>query len=143
MRAVFFALDQCQDVSVAQQGAREIDADFVPLREGKDAIALLSKASFCITMRLHGMVLSSLVGIPCIGLPANEEDHKIASFAKLCSQTVLLPDEWNVPTLQDAAERALATSAKTTPLIIDSVADLRKKAKKDLENILSMVYNRR
>ncbi|MBQ9773540.1 MAG: glycosyltransferase [Clostridia bacterium] len=138
---VFFVLDPTHDGRATQVAARVLHAPVIPLREPSDAAALLSAAEFAVTMRLHALVLASCVTIPALGVCADTDDEKIPSFARLCAQDYLTRDALSVGALVERMEALLSDRDRLRPLLADAAADLRKKAKKDLANIVTMLYN--
>ena len=105
------------------------------------AVALFSSVALVITMRLHGQILATLSGTSAIGIASDSTSEKILSFSKITGQKSIPRDALTVANLVQSAESALAESASMQPIYLDTTADLRKKAKKDLENIIAMIYN--
>ena len=89
-----------------------------------------------------GWILATVVGTPAVGIPADAKDTKIPAFARAVGQEFLAREELTVGNLVDRMEAALAKSEANRPILFDSVTEMRKKARKDLANILWMIYNR-
>lgn len=134
-------LDRVVDERASQRAASILQCSVTHLSSPKDATALFSNAILVITMRLHAMILSTTVAIPSIGIPTDSADEKIMSFAKLSGQKAITREKLSVAHLVDTAEGILSEKNAMQSFYADTVADLRKKAKKDLENITTMIYN--
>ena len=129
------------DIACAKRAARELGGIFIPLNEPSDATALLSGARVAITMRLHALIMATMAGVPAVGVPSDALDRKIPAFAHLAGQEFVAREELSVVTLVERTEHLLKVRERLSPLLLDAAADLQKKAKKDLENIVSMLYN--
>jgi len=138
---IFALLDQHVDADATRRAANIFNAPVIRFSAPEDAVALFSAASLVITMRLHAMILSTVALTPSIGIPTDTSDEKILSFARIAGQLAIRRDELSVAALVEKAERALSEKEKLHAFYIDTIADLRKKAKKDLENITAMIYN--
>ncbi len=138
---IFLVFDRRCDLHATRVGAEILKAPVLPMREGTDAMAILSRAQFSVTMRLHAMILSSAVATPSLGVCTDPHDKKIPAFAAQSAQRALTRNELSVGALVEQMEELLQSRDSVRPILRDAVADLRKKAKKDLENILSMLYN--
>ncbi len=115
----------------------------VPIEEVRDAIAILSHSEIVLSMRLHGLILSTVAATPALGVASDASDGKIPSFARQSGQEYLLPGEVSAGAIVEIAERMLAERKTRIPFLRAALADLRKKAKKDLENLLAIRYNNR
>ena len=91
-------------------------------------------------MRLHALIFATSVATPAIGIPIND-DPKIASFARLCGQECIPREELSVASLVAKCEQMYESKDSLRPILLDAAADLQKKAQKDLENIVTMIYN--
>ena len=138
---VFLVFDRKRDGRATRVAAAVLGAPLLHLREGQDAAAVLAGARFSVTMRLHAMILSSAVGVPSLGICTNAHDPKIPAFAAQCAQQALPRSNLSVGSLVDRMEKLLQSRDALRPVLLSAVADLRKKAKKDLENILALLYN--
>lgn len=138
---IFLVFDQKNDLSATQRAAGKTGWRILELEETKDAIAILSAARLTLTMRLHALVLSTVALSPAIALSPDSKDEKTVSFAHLSAQEVIRPEELSVAHLVERAEYTLQNRHAVIPLLADALQDLRKKAKKDLENIVTMIYN--
>lgn len=134
-------LDQKSDADATQSAAEILNGTVLSLTDPRDAIALFSSVALVITMRLHGQILATLSGTSAIGIASDSTSEKILSFSKITGQKSIPRDALTVANLVQSAESALAESASMQPIYLDTTADLRKKAKKDLENIIAMIYN--
>ncbi len=114
----------------------------IPIEEVHDAIALLARAEFVLSMRLHGLILSTVATTPALGVVSDARDGKIPSFARAAGQEYLLPGEVSVGAVVDLAEKMQAERDTRIPFLRSTLDELRKKAKKDLANVLSMLYNK-
>lgn len=138
---VFLVFDRNRDARASAVAAKEICGSMLPLREPADATAILSYAQFAVTMRLHALILSSIAAIPAVGICSDTADEKIPSLARLCAQDFLPRNTLSVGSLVECMELLLQCRDRRRPVLCDAVADLRKKAKKDLANIVAMLYN--
>lgn len=139
---IFLTLDVSDGDGVLQRSANACGGIFLRLRESADAIALFSVSRLVLSMRLHALIFAAMAGAPAIGVPADSKDQKIPSFARAVGQEYLLLDALTVGNLVERMEAALSQSESNRPILADSVAEMRKKAQKDLANILWMIYNR-
>lgn len=139
---VFLTLDASEGSFWLKRSASACGGILLSLRESADATALFSVSRLVLSMRLHAMILATAVGTPAVGIPADPRDTKIPAFARAVGQTVLLSDALTVGNLVACMEDALAKSETNRPILADSVSEMRKKARKDLANILLMIYNR-
>ena len=118
----------------------------VPLchtRSVGDLAALLRGSHGILSMRLHALILAAASATPAIGLSTDPDDLKIASFARLSGQQVLPYSQPSVAELVALMEARLTDPrAKESILIEEAVTELRKKAWKDLANIVEMLYNK-
>lgn len=138
---VLLVFDAVRDASALRDAQQKLGGILPTLREPADAAAFLSQAVLTVTMRLHALILATAVGTPAIGIPTDANDPKMASFARSVGQRVILPEDLTVAGLVEALEETMNERDALRPILNDAVADLRKKAKKDLENIVTMIYN--
>lgn len=134
-------MDEKNDAPAAEEGAEILGGTVIRFAEAREAIALLSKATLVLTMRLHGQILATVAGTSAIGIPTDSADEKILSFSRIAGQLAVPRDTLTVANLVRTAELALDESHAMHAIYPNTVADLRKKAKKDLENITAMIYN--
>lgn len=137
---LFAPLDRA-DRDLARRGAGAIDGVLILPREPGDVTALLRICRSTVTLRLHGLILSSVTGTPALGISPHAQEGKLAAFATAVGQSLLPPDTDSVTELVDALEQLLLQPAPL-PLLADALADQRKKVWKDLANILGMIYNK-
>ena len=103
---------------------------------------MMEASDLVLSMRLHAIVLASMAGTPAIGLSIDPTDSKILSFSKLVCQDALPFAQPSVGDLIDLSERLLSDSERHQKALLSaSVLELQKKARKDLANILRMIYN--
>ncbi len=132
-----------EDQTVARALRLSLDAPEVSIREASDLSALIEKSVGVISMRLHALVLASGVSVPSLGLSTDANEEKLVAFSRLVGGEALLSSSASVGELIDAAESLFfSDSAQNRAILRSSVADLRKKARKDLANILQMLYNK-
>jgi polysaccharide pyruvyl transferase WcaK-like protein len=139
---IFLTLDPLDGDSLLRRSARACGGILLPLLESSDAVALFSVSRLVLSMRLHALIFAAAAGTPAVGIPADPRDQKIPSFARAVGQEFLALDELTVGNLVERMEAALSMSEANRPILADSVAEMRKKARKDLANILLMIYNR-
>ena len=138
---LFPVFDERLDREATQRAAGEIGGRVIVLREPADATALLSVCEVGISMRLHALILATSVATPVIGISANAEDNKIAAFAKSAGQDFIAPEHLTVAELVEKCELAIAERGSRRPILADCADRMRKKAQKDLANIMEMIYN--
>ncbi|MBQ8309573.1 MAG: glycosyltransferase [Clostridia bacterium] len=141
LRPLFPILDRAHDTDAARDAAKQLHGRVVTFAEPADATALFTGAALVITMRLHAMILSTAASTPAIGIPADPADEKILSFANPAGQPAIRREDLSVAHLVEKAERVLTENSTLRPFFESCTSDLRKKAKKDLENITAMIYN--
>ena len=137
---IFLPLDE-GDVSVNAEAAHRLGGRLFFAAEPADVTALLRNAQFLISMRLHGLILATTVSVPSVGIPT-ADDQKIPSFSLLAAQEYLSPECLSVASLVEICRSFCTRGNALRPLIADACRDLQKNAKKDLANIVAMVYNR-
>ena len=138
---IFLVFDRRIDRRTTLLAAKENGWKVLELDEAADALALLSVSRLTLTMRLHGAILSTVAHTPAISVVPNPYDEKMISFSLLSAQEVIRAEELSVALLVERAEKTLENRNALLPLLTDALQDLRKKAKKDLENIVTMIYN--
>lgn len=139
---IFLSFDSSDDPALLQKSANACGGILLRLRESADAVALFSVSQLVLSMRLHALIFAAMSGTPAVGIPADPRDQKLPSFAKRAGQEHLLLEELTVGNLVERMELAISESDANRPILADSVAEMRKKARKDLANILWMIYNR-
>ena len=139
---IFLSFDSSDNFNLLQSSASASGGIFLPLRESADAVALFSVSQLVLSMRLHAMIFAAMSGTPAVGIPADPRDQKLPSFAKKAGQDHLSFDAITVGNLVERMESALSQANTNRRILADSVSEMRKKARKDLANILWMIYNR-
>ena len=139
---ILLSFDTSDSSRMLQKSASACGGIVLRLRESADAVALFSAARLVLSMRLHGLILAALSGTPAVGVCTEPRDSKIPSFARSVGQEFLSLDALTVGNLVECMETSMAKSRANRPILADSVAQMRKKARKDLANILFMLYNR-
>ncbi len=91
---VFLSLNVFHDTNAAKQVAAHLHCPFHILDDGAEPellISLLSHMQVVVSMRLHGLILSSMSGIPLVGV---SYDPKIGSFLRYleAGSCIELPD---------------------------------------------------
>ena len=138
---LFPVFDEHLDREVTHRAAEEIGGRMILLREPADATALLSICEVGISMRLHALILATSVATPMIGISADPQDNKIAAFAKSAGQDFIAPEHLTVAELVEKSELTIAERSSRRPILLDCADRMRKKAQKDLANIIEMIYN--
>ncbi|MBR2019426.1 MAG: polysaccharide pyruvyl transferase CsaB [Clostridia bacterium] len=138
---LFLVFDPGQDRSFTRAACRAIGGRILRFREPGEAIAILSKCQLLVSMRLHALILSAVAKTPAVAIPSDPRDEKIPAFADQVGMQLLIPEQQSVPNLVEAIAHTLATRHTLVPVLCDSVAEMRKKAAKDLANTVEMIYN--
>ncbi len=136
---VFLPLD-VGDRAINAEATERLGGKMILADEPSDIPALLSRAELLISMRLHALIFATEAAIPAIGIPT-ANDQKIPSFARISGEEYLLPEELTAASLLQKCEKLLAMRNSLEPILTDACRDLQKNARKDLANILTMVYN--
>ncbi len=137
---LFLIFDHVCDTEETQAAQMLLGGRIARCREPSDAAAWFSSCEAAVSMRLHGLVLASSVGIPTLGVPPDGRDEKLPAFAKQAGQAALFPDGSDVQSLTAALKKTLSRTPQGA-FLCDSVAEMRKKAQKDLANLCEMIYN--
>ncbi len=140
---IFLVLDSAQDERASILAAEQCAGRVLTLREPTDAVAVLSASEALISMRLHALVFAASAGTPCIGIAADARDGKIPTFAKSVGAELICPASFSLAELVARTELAIDTHEQIRPILLDSVSQMRKKARKDLANIVEMIYNKK
>ncbi len=137
-------MDVRADLAVAKRGAEVSGGRLLVLRDPRELLALLSTSRACVTLRLHGAILSSSAGRPCLCISPDREDQKLAAFAGTLGQEHLSSTEAaDASCLSAALSRLLARDGDFCRRLLLLVEEERKKARKDLAKLLEMLYNKR
>ena len=137
-------MDVRADLAVAKRGAEVSGGRLLVLRDPRELLALLSASRACVTLRLHGAILSSSAGRPCLCISPDREDQKLAAFAGTLGQEHLSSTEASdAACLSAALSRLLARDGDFCRRLLLLVEEERKKARKDLAKLLEMLYNKR
>ncbi|MBQ9785805.1 MAG: polysaccharide pyruvyl transferase family protein [Clostridia bacterium] len=137
---LFPVFDELRDGSETLSAIADVGGHLLLLREPADAAAILSCCDAAVTMRLHALILATAVGTPTVGIPADAQDAKIASFAKEAGQEYLALEHLSVGALVEAIELCLTARRS---LLADTAAELRRRAQKDIENVVGIVNSQR
>lgn len=137
---LFPVFDAKRDALEIPSSLSSLGAKKLFLREPADAVALLSGCQTAVVMRLHALVFATAAGIPAVGIPADERDRKIASFARLSGQELLEAEEMNVAALVERLETCISSRQAATPLLGKACADLRHRAQKELADINELLH---
>lgn len=114
------------DVDACRQVARLMHSPAVVLRENLDLPALMglmSRVQFLIGMRLHALILASLMGVPFLALPY---DPKVTALARMMEQPVAgFLASVSYTGLEAAVKQALAEREENARRVRAAVAELR------------------
>ncbi len=134
-------LDARRDGAAAERVAAALGGRTVALSEPADAVALMRGARITVSMRLHGLIFSTLAGTPALGLATPATEQKLSSFARRAGQGYLSPEPLSAARVSRQAEEILQDAAAIRLRLPSFVAEERKKAQKDLANLCDMLYN--
>lgn len=128
LKPVFLSLNVFHDTNAAQQVVRTMQAPYLIVddwTEPEMLIGLLSHMDVVISMRLHGLIFSSLSGVPLVGVGY---DPKIASFLKYLGEGTCIE-------LKDVNQDNLSQALKKAVESLPRREELQKKAQrlKDVE----------
>ncbi|MDN5326828.1 MAG: hypothetical protein PWP41_1524 [Moorella sp. (in: firmicutes)] len=114
------------DVDACRQVARLMHSPAVVLRENLDLPALMGlmgRLQFLIGMRLHALILASLMGVPFLALPY---DPKVTALARMMEQPVAsFLASVSYTGLEAAVKQALAEREEHARRVRAAVAELR------------------
>ena len=123
MTPVFLSLNIFHDTSAAQKVAQKMKAPFHILDDWAEPellIGLLGHMDVVVSMRLHGLIFSSLSGVPLVGVAY---DPKIGSFLKYLEAGTCIE-------LGDVSEEALNNAVKHAVELLPQRKELQEKAQK-------------
>lgn len=123
MTPVFLSLNIFHDTSAAQKVAQKMKAPFHILDDWAEPellIGLLGHMDVVVSMRLHGLIFSSLSGVPLVGVAY---DPKIGSFLKYLEAGTCIE-------LGDVSEEALNSAVKHAVELLPQRKELQEKAQK-------------
>ena len=123
MTPVFLSLNIFHDTSAAQKVAQKMKAPYHILDDWAEPellIGLLGHMDVVVSMRLHGLIFSSLSGVPLVGVAY---DPKIGSFLKYLEAGTCIE-------LGDVNEEALNNAVKHAVELLPQRKELRAKAQK-------------
>ncbi|MBR2927428.1 MAG: glycosyltransferase [Clostridia bacterium] len=139
---VFCTFDGREDRASSHLLAKQCGG--IPVRPdcAEDALALLGESELVLSMRLHGLILASVAQTPAVAVFTDRSESKLTAFCKEMGLRALNAHGISVGELVDAMEESIAARQIHAPILADCVRDMRKKAEKDLANIVGMLYNR-
>ncbi len=140
---ILLTFDTKKDKKATRIAQKTLHGCKIHLSEAADAAAILAGATATLTMRLHALILATAARTPAVGIPSDPDDGKIASFARLAAQDHVPYDRLTVAAIVEAAEAAIEMREARRAIWGDVASDLRKKAQKDLANIVTMLYNKK
>lgn len=123
MTPVFLSLNIFHDTSAAQKVAQKMKAPYHILDDWAEPellIGLLGHMDVVVSMRLHGLIFSSLSGVPLVGVAY---DPKIGSFLKYLEAGTCIE-------LGDVSEEALNNAVKHAVELLPQRKELQEKAQK-------------
>lgn len=123
MTPVFLSLNIFHDTSAAQKVAQKMKAPYHILDDWAEPellIGLLGHMDVVVSMRLHGLIFSSLSGVPLVGVAY---DPKIGSFLKYLEAGTCIE-------LGDVSEEALNNAVKHAVELLPQREKLQEKAQK-------------
>ena len=131
-----------EEKDITALAATRIGGVQIRMRDPADLASLLRECDAVLSMRLHPLILAAASATPALGLSIDPTDSKMVAFCRLSSQPMLAYEAPSVGEITDFLENELhADPAKAKQLLGASVTDLQKKALRDLENIVEMIYN--
>lgn len=139
---LFICTDQQRDQRITRLAAHRLGGIAVHAREVSDITALLRVSEVVLTLRLHGMILASTAGTPALGVCPNAHEQKLIEFGKRAGLPVLSLEKLTVAAIVEALEELYRCAPQIRSVMKESLAEQRKKARKDLENIIQMIYNK-
>ncbi len=128
-------LSLCRRDDRAAKGAAErLQLPFFSAARHEEVLSLLSATKGLLSLRLHGLVFAAMAGVPALGVTLAPGEEKLSAFAAALEQGHVNGA---------SADPALFFSllSRISPPDPARIREMAKKAEKDLENILSMVYN--
>ena len=134
-------LDENEDGEDSRLAAELLGGYAISLREPRDLTALLSVSAVAITMRLHAMILATTVALPTLGIAPDPQDRKIAAFAKASGQEAMSVERLSVGEIVETLGACMDNRQSRAPLLAQAASEMRKKTRKDIANILEMIYN--
>lgn len=143
LRLLLLPLDVRRDLSLCRAAAKETGGELFVAFYPEELAARLSCVTACVTLRLHGLILASLAGLPALALSPDGEDGKLAAFAEAVGQEEMPLSAARGERLRDALSRLLARDGAFLAKLEGSVEREEKKARKDLAKLLEMLYNKR
>lgn len=138
---ILLLLDATQDSNVTDAASHSLPGPILRHTQAADLPAILAACQGVLTLRLHALVLAASVGTPALGIPADPRDEKIRAFAHAVGADALAAEELSVPILTERMESMLEDGARLRPLLRHAVAEMQKKAAKDIANTVQMIYN--
>lgn len=123
MTPVFLSLNIFHDTSAAQKVAQKMKSPYHILDDWAEPellIGLLGHMDVVVSMRLHGLIFSSLSGVPLVGVAY---DPKIGSFLKYLEAGTCIE-------LGDVSEKALNNAVKHAVELLPQRKELQEKAQK-------------
>lgn len=132
---VFFPMQEQEDVGAAQMVAQQLTAPhrLISQRLSLDkTVELIATFDVVIAMRLHALILASLLGVPPAGI---SYDPKVEEFLRQVGAPLLasLPEVPSSGALSEGIRAFIADRRVYKDLLAASIPELRRKAEKPLD----------
>lgn len=139
MVALLPVFDPTHDENAVKKAAQTLGGYAIRLREPSDAVALIGACHAVVSLRLHALVFATATAVSALGISADPHDRKISAFANSAGQDFLAADQSTVPALVEKIEELLKSRQSRAPILADSTAQMRKRAREDLQRILTHI----
>ena len=138
---LFLIFDRACDRRITQRIQKRCGGKILSFCDVSEALAVISESRLTLSMRLHGLILATAAEVPALGISLDGREEKITSFCKEAGQSILAADGLSVVEAVEALELLWRDRERLRSVLRNSAAEMRKKAKKDLANIVGMIYN--
>lgn len=139
---LFLEFDPVHDRKATAIVQAMVGGTVLPLGEPTDAVALMQHSVLTISMRLHGLLLATMAHTPCVGISHSTKEGKIKALVGETGQEYLPTEKLNAVALVDKMEWISEHREQFCAAFPACVEELQKKAEKDLENIMEVIYNK-
>lgn len=132
LNIALFITHKEEDAKITERFATSLECEILTWDDPISAISLLSSARFIISMRLHPLIISSVLNIPFLGITY---DPKVSSFISLFSDVYSLSDSSDASKIEDTLNTAWENKERTISGIIKSKNNLNR------ENTFKPLYD--
>ena len=140
LRPLFLVFDAHEDLALSRRACDRLGGTLLHPSCPLDALALLRSCEGVLSLRLHGLILATRAGTPALAINADATEEKLLAFAAGAGLPCL--DSADGQQIEAALTALLERAPQLRTALEARCSEMRKKAQKDLANMLKIVYNK-